>query len=217
MAQVYSVNAVGYVNLTMKPKFNLIANQLIRSPDATLATLFPAVPVESQVFTYEAGLYKAAIYLPADGGWLHPITGAPSDITLNPGQGAFFYNASTPAADVTVTFVGDVPQGNVGLSFPQFFTLAASVVPQAITLTPANGLPDRQEAQFLTYDTTSQSYNTALYNDGGPLNGQVPPGIGWQNSITGDPATPTLTVGQGFFIYNPSAAAYVWTRTFSVN
>ena len=215
MAQVYSVNAVGYVNLTLKPKFNLVANQLIRSPDATLATLFPSVPAECQVFTYSGGLYKSEIFLPADGGWLDSITGVPSTTTLNPGQGFFFYNASVPAADITVTLVGDVPQGDVGISFPQFFTLAASKVPQAITLTPANGLPDRLEAQFLTYDSATQSYNTALFNDGGPT--ANPPGIGWANSITGDPVTPTLTVGQGFFMYNPSPTPYVWTRTFSVN
>jgi hypothetical protein len=217
MAQVYSVNAVGYVNLTLKPKFNLVANQLIRSPDSKLNTLFPAVPTESQVFTYSGGLYKADIFDGSSGKWVDANSGEDSTTTLNPGQGFFFYNAANPAADITVTLVGDVPQGDVGITYGQFFTLSASKVPQQITLNPANGLPDKLEGQFLSYNATAQNYDTALINDGGPFTPGPNGPFGWVDSQTGLAANATVTVGQGFFLYNPNATPWVWTRTFSVN
>lgn len=213
MAQVYSVNAVGYVNLTLEKGFNLIANQLNRTPDNKLDTLLQGVPVESQVFKFNNGLYKADIYDSAN--WLDAETGDPSTTTVNPGEGFYFYNASTASpGQITVTLVGEVPQGNVGYSLPENrFHLVSSKVPQAIALTPANGFPDRLEALYQTYNALTQGYDTSLINDGGPGAG----GIGWQNSETGAPATPTPAVGQGFFIYVPAGGPLVWTRTFSVN
>jgi hypothetical protein len=205
MAQVYSVNAVGYVNLTLESGFNLIANQLNRTPDNKLDTILPGVPVESQVFKFSGGLYTADIY---DGSaWLNAESGAPSTTTMGPGQGFFFYNAKVPAGQITVTFVGEVPQGDVGFSMPQFFSLVSSKVPQSIVLSPANGFPNVLEALYLTYNATTQSYNTSLINDGS----------GWLDSESGAAATAQPAVGQGFFIYNPNPAPLVWTRTFSVN
>jgi hypothetical protein len=209
MAQVYSVNAVGYVNKTLEPGFNLIANQLDRTPDNKLDTLLGGVPVESQVFKYSSntGLYKADIY---DGAaWLDAESGNPSATTVNPGEGFFFYNAKVPAGQITVTFVGQVPQGNVGMSLPAGkFSLVSSKVPQSIALNPANGFPNVLESLYITYDAVAQGYNTSLINDGS----------GWLNSVSGDPAVAQPAVGEGFFIFNADTVnPLVWTRTFSVN
>jgi hypothetical protein len=205
MAQVYSVNAVGYVNVPVSPGFNLIANQLNRTGGNTLNALFSGVSAESQVFKYVAsnGSYTADIYDGAN--WLYAETGDPSVRTLSPGEGAFFYLAGATAQ--TITLVGEVPQGDVGLSLTPGFSLVSSKVPQSVPIDTI-GVPAVVESLFLTYNATVQGYNIALINDG----------TDWLHSETGvvTPATPK--VAEGFFFYNPSATVPIaWVRTFSVN
>lgn len=132
-------------------------------------------------------------------------SGDPSVRTLSPGEGAFFYLAGvTPA---TITLVGEVPQGNVGISLAPGFSLVSSKVPQSVPIDTI-GMPDVLEALYITYNATTQGYNTSLINDGSD----------WLDSESGvvTPATPK--VAEGFFLYNPSATVpIVWPRTFSVN
>jgi len=207
MAQVYSVNAVGYVNKVLPPGFSLIANQLNRTPDNKLDTILPGVPAESLVFKYvtATGLYTDDIY---DGtSWLNNQTGEPSTTTVNPGEGFFFYNANPAGAggDITVTMVGEVPQGDVGMSLPPLkFSLISSKVPQVVTLSPTIGFPHVAEALFLTY--VGGTYIT-LINDG----------TQWLNNETGEPTPATAQVGEGFFLYNAGGTPLNWVRTFSVN
>jgi hypothetical protein len=104
--------------------------------------------------------------------------------------------------------VGEVPQGDVGFSMGPGFSLVSSKVPQDISLTAANGFPQVLEAQYLTFNSATQNYNSTLINDGSA----------WFNNDTGEPADARPTVGQGFFIFNPSTTTpMVWTRSFSVN
>jgi hypothetical protein len=209
MAQVYSVNAVGYVNKVLPSGFSLIANQLTRTPDMKLDTLLPGVPTESLVQKYNSatGLYSTDIF---DGtSWLDNDSGAASTTTLSPGEGFFFYNASNPAADITVTFVGEVPQGDVGMTLPALrFSLIASKVPQVITLSPTVGFPHVPEALFMSF--VNGNYVT-LINDG----------TEWLNNDTGTPTPATAQVGEGFFLYNSGGPTGTdplnWVRTFSVN
>jgi hypothetical protein len=204
MAQaVYSVNAVGYINLTLKPGFNLVANQLNATGNNRLDTVLPAAPLETQVLKFANNNYTSDI---SDGAsWLDAGTGNPSTTAVNPGDGFFYFNPG--ASDVTATLVGEVPQGDVGFSMGPGFSLVSSKVPQDISLTAANGFPQVLEAQYLTFNAMTQNYNTALINDGSA----------WLDSSTGDPADARPTVGQGFFIFNPGTTPMVWTRSFSVN
>jgi len=204
MAQaVYSVNVVGYINLTMKPGFNLVANQLKASPNNKLDSVLPAAPLESQVLKFVNNDYVIDI---SDGAnWLDNATGNPSATTVTPGEGFFFLNPGN--ADTTVTLVGEVTTGNnLGVALAPGFNLVSSIVPQQIDLTAANGFPQVLETQFLTYNPVTQNYNTILINDG----------TGWLNNENGDPAVATAAVGQGFFIFNPGAA-FNWTRSFNPN
>ena len=52
MAQVYSVNIVGYINLTLPKGFTLIANQLNGSPDNKLETVIPAPPENTTIYKF---------------------------------------------------------------------------------------------------------------------------------------------------------------------
>jgi hypothetical protein len=205
MAQaVYSVNVVGYINLSMAPGFNLVANQLKASPNNSLNNVLPSVALESQVLKFVNNNYTTDIF---DGSaWLDNNTGNASTTTVSPGEGFFFFNPNAAAA--TVTLVGEVTTGNnLSVALGAGFTLASSIVPQAIALDPVNGFQDVTEMQYLTFNSGTQNYNTTLINDGS----------NWLNNETGDPvADPVPAVGQGFFIFNPGAAVS-WTRNFNPN
>jgi hypothetical protein len=205
MAQaVYSVNVVGYINLSMAPGFTLSANQLKSSPNNSLNNVLPSVALESQLLKFSNNNYTTDIF---DGSaWLDAGTGDPSTTTVSPGEGFFFFNPN-PSAQ-TVTLVGEVTTGNgLTVNLGSGFTLASSIVPQSIALNPANGFNNVLEMQYLTFNSATQNYNTALINDG----------TSWLNAETGDPvADPTPAVGQGFFIFNPDAAVQ-WTRSFNPN
>src|SRR4051812_8366959 len=90
MAQVYSVNVVGYINLNIPHGFSMIANQLNASPNNTVVTLFPSPPDQTTVFKYNAAtrVYDSADF--ADGAWEGNTA-----LSLGPGEGAFIY---TPVA-----------------------------------------------------------------------------------------------------------------------
>lgn len=206
MAQaVYSVNIVGYVNLTMKPGFNLVANQLNASPNNGLNSVLPAAPLESQVLKFANNNYTTDI---SDGSaWLDNATGNPSATTVSPGEGFFFFNPGT--TDSTATLVGEVRTGNgLTVTMGPGFNLVSSIVPQQIALSAANGFPQILEVQYLTFNPMTQNYNTTLINDG----------TQWLNNETGDPVpAPTPDVGQGFFIFNPGTTPISWSRNFNPN
>jgi hypothetical protein len=206
MAQaVYSVNVVGYINLTMKPGFNMVANQLKASPNNHLNSVLPSVPLESQVLKFVNGNYTADV---SDGSaWFDNSTGNPSTTTVSPGEGFFFFNPN--ATDVTTTLVGEVTTGNnLSVSLNPGFNLVSSIVPQDIDVTAANGFPLVLELQYLTFNAATQNYNAALVTDGAD----------WFNNETGDPTpAPRPTVGQGFFVFNPGNTTLNWSRNFNPN
>jgi hypothetical protein len=87
------------------------------------------------------------------------------------------------------------------------FGMVSSIVPQALPLTPANSFPQVLEMLYMNFNATTQTYDTALINDG----------TEWLDSVSGAPTTPTPAVGSGFFIFNPALSTINWTRSFSVN
>src|SRR5689334_21456877 len=109
MAQVFSVNAVGYVNKTIpKNSFLLVSNPL-KAATNTINALFSPVPAGFQVFIYKPGVgYDIGTYDDLEGAFLPASVGT---ATLLPGQGVFAKNPT--GSDVTITFVGEVQQGNL--------------------------------------------------------------------------------------------------------
>ena len=90
---VYSVNIVGYINLTLKPGLNLITAQLKgtnQNVNTILATTSPVLPDNSFLFTWNAAGQKFDNALLSAGGvWYDQTTGTPATTTVSPGQ-AFF-------------------------------------------------------------------------------------------------------------------------------
>jgi hypothetical protein len=128
-AQVYSVNAVGYVNVTFKKGFTLAANPL-NATDNKVAALFASAPDGTVIYKFTAaGTYDIN---GKDFGEFEK----PND-TMVPGEGVFVL----APADFTVTFVGEVPQGALKNSVPKGFSIKSSIVPQSGKLSTDLGFP----------------------------------------------------------------------------
>ncbi len=187
---VYSVNAVGFVNLNFPPGFTLAANPLEGATN-TVSVLFPAVPNGTSVFKFDStsGSYVGSTFL--FGSWNNP------GMTLVPGEGFFFKNPS--GTTITNTFVGNVKQGTLTTPLSAGFTLVGSQVPQSGLVATDLGLPIGNAESVFKFDTTSQAYTGGSFLFGS-----------WSGG-----GEPTISVGEGFFVKKNSSAS--WTRTFSVN
>jgi len=216
MAQVYSLNAVGYINVTCPPGFSIIANQL-NTGNNVITNLIPVDPNGSMdgdtiykfvnTGTPSTSGYHAILSADSLNGPYFWDGADPTTTTLNPGEAAFFYNNySTP---LTLTFVGTVLQGSLTNQFIVGFNLISSLVPQGgnvftnlgVSLDPA-GSQDGDTVYIMNggkYDQISSidSLNTPSLVDGA------------QN--------PSVNVGQGFFYYRNYPTTQLWIRNFNVN
>jgi hypothetical protein len=186
MAQVYSVNAVGYVNTKLAPGLNLISNPLIAT-DNTIGGLFKDLPDGTQVFKFTGSGF--GVIATKDITFDPPAAAA---TTVMPGEGVFVKNPTS--GELTVTFVGEVPQGALHNDLPKGLAIRSSMVPQAGTA-EALGLPGADGDQLFQW--TGTGYYISTYD------------AGW------DPALKPLKVGEAFFIKKANAAS--WDRNFSVN
>jgi hypothetical protein len=193
MAQVFSVNAVGYVNTVLKPGYNLVSNPLNASAN-NITTLFAGVPNQTRVFTYNGSSFTTYTYVGAPLNRWTPDGNA----VVNPGEGVFVFNPGS--TDLTVTFVGEVPQGNLSTPLPAGLSIKSSQVPQAGLATTDLGFPAAAGDRIFRY-TPGAGYSTFQYV-GAPLNRWTP-------------SEPTINVGEAVFVSVP--AAKTWTRNFSVN
>jgi len=200
MAQgtVFSVNAVGYVNTTVGPKFSIIANPLTAS-DNTIGGLFTTgiqgtIPDGFQVFRFVGTSFVSATYDSLNGAF--GPTSVTSQVIL-PGEGVFVRNPLSTA--VTITFVGEVSQGTLANTYPKGFSIRASQVPQAGKIDALGFVGVDGDAVF-QFDNVKQAY--------------VQSGFDGLNNAWGPPLG-TLQVGEGFFLKSANGGS--WNRTFSVN
>jgi len=155
MAQnVYSLNVVGYYNITIPPNsFALIANQL-NTTNNTLNNILPSVPDFTPLWKFSNGSYVPSTFLGEGIGW-------DPDLTLNPGEGAFIKNVTD--SPMTITFVGEVLQGSLTNQLPAGFSIVSSMVPVAGTLNDL-GVPGDDFDQ--AYKFASGSWTTSIYVEG---------------------------------------------------
>lgn len=193
---VYSVNAVGYVNVTVPAgKFALLTNPL-NQPTNSLAAVLPDVPANTLVYAYNPSSSSFSTFTKRSTGWTG--TGA-TTATLNPGQGFFIKNAGT--TDFTITFVGEVPQGtDLTVNYVAGFNLIGSIVPQAGKLETDLKFPAATNDKAYIFSTATQGYTTFTRR---------------ASSWTGGTGEPTLDVAGAMFYQ--AGAAGAWKRTFSVN
>jgi hypothetical protein len=201
-AQVYSVNAVGYVNVSLAPGFNLVSNPLnAGTGNNTVGKLMANVqggfPAQTRVYVFNeaTGAFFAPAVAFAPNGPLLPATSA--DLVVNPGTGMFVFIPGT--ATLTLTFVGEVMQGSLSNPIPTGFSVRANQVPQAGA--PSSfGMPGAQGDRFYRFNKATGGYFAPNANFGG----------------TWIPALPSIDVGEAFFLFRQGAPT-AWTRTFNVN
>ena len=202
MAQVYSVNVVGYINLTLRPGFTLVANQLNASPNNQVNTVFPSVPADSQIQKFANNNYTT--FFNDGSGWID-FDGNPTTVTVSPGEGFFFFNPG--GAPLTQTLVGEVVTGNgLTVPIPPGFSLISSIVPQDISLTPANGFSPVADMQLQKYTGVPPDFYQFFFHDGSQ----------WID-FDGNPADARLLVGEGGFVFNPTGSNRNWVHDFNPN
>jgi hypothetical protein len=137
------------------------------------------------------GTYDIYTFDDIDNAWL-PNANA----TLNPGEGAFF---TSPTA-TTLTFVGEVLQGNLTNSTPlNAFSIRSSMVPQAGAVTSVLGLPGEAGDQVYVY---RNGYTIYSFDD---------IDMNWL------PSEPSINVGEAFFLKkDPASTKSQWVRNFTV-
>jgi hypothetical protein len=217
-ANVYSVNVVGYINVTVNPGFNLIANQLdvdgVDSVSTVLNNGTPSSQEGANVLKFAGGNFSSDTYANNTGdvgfiGWYDSNTGNPSTNTIPPGTGFFYFN---PGGTTNLTLTGTVLQGTNSVALAAGFSLVSTIAPQAITLdtTATNNFPAGEGDNYLAFVggtfLTADTYATTTADVGF---------IGWYDSNSGNPAFPTPAVGQGFFYFNGGASKN-WSRNFQV-
>jgi hypothetical protein len=191
MAQsnVYSLNVVGYYNVPcVANQFVMVANQL-NTTNNTIGALFPS-PVPSTILLKFNGSWTQYQFDPDDLVW-YPDANA----TMNVGEAAL---VKSPSA-ATLTFVGEVLQGNLSNPFAAVGTYGAraSMVPQAGLVTTDLQFPAQPSDIVLKFVNGWTQY-------------QYDP-----DDLVFYPNEPTFGVGEGMLIKKAGATS-AWTRSFTV-
>ena len=201
-AQVYSVNAVGYVNVNIDNQFNMVSNPL-NAADNSIGNLFKniqgTIPGGLKVFIFDNAT-SAYITIQWDDLDLKFIPDADAARTLTPGNGVFVFNPGT--TQLKLTFVGEVPQGALQNPLPRGYSIKASQVPQEAKPSDV-GLTGQGGDKIFRYNKTTKAYDTYTYDD---LDSKWIP----------DPGLPAVPVGEAFFLFRAQSAGS-WDRNFSVN
>jgi hypothetical protein len=193
MAQsnVYSLNVVGYYNVACPAgQLVVIANQL-NTTNNTLGSVIPNPPPSSWFYKF-TGSWNPYQFDPDD------LTWYPDSLTtMNPGEGGYF----KAAAATTLTFVGEVSQGNLSnpLGTQGVLHVVSSQVPQAGYVTSDLGFPAEPSDWVYKYTGSWNPY-------------QFDP-----DDLTFYPSEPTFGVGEAMYIKkNVGGTATAWTRNFTV-
>jgi hypothetical protein len=124
-SNVYSLNAVGYINVTIPEGYSVISCPLISSPDNSLNTLFPASNTAFKGLKFY--LWTNGAYAGAASYTTRWVSGGEEQLT--PGTAGFIYNnPANGVGPITVTFVGQVPAGGTVPFYPGF-NLVSSILP----------------------------------------------------------------------------------------
>jgi hypothetical protein len=211
-SNVYSVNVVGYVNVTIPAnKYAMVSTPLTftgAGGNNITNVVGGSIPDGTFLFPFSNGTYLDSEQYFDGFGWF------PGAAVVGPGSGFF---VKTPAGvGATLTFVGEVVQGPATNALISGYSLVGSKVAQSVPLgdlTTAESttmhFPAADSDTLFFFDVASQSYKDAI---------QYFNGYGWFDSGVGGPGPvtgPSPAVAEAFFVYKPGPAAS-WTRSFTV-
>lgn len=195
VGQVYSVNVVGYIQLTVPKGLSIVANQLDNKNGNLLKDVIPALPDGSTVHFFKNGGYVSI-------GFFETWDPAAATTAFDLGSGAFLdIPADATDAGRKITFVGEVAQGAASNgTIPNGLSFASSRTPRAGLVTTDLKFPASIDGAFLyKYNNGIKNYDTF-----GTFGGE------W------DGAQPSVAVGEGFFFLNTSGAGVAWNQDFIV-
>jgi len=216
-SNVYSLNVVGYVNVTLRPGYNLITAQLgTASPTGAInvgLTNITGLADGSILFGWNAGAQDFAqpanwVGTPPDGpSWYNADYTALSTDTTPRGTSFFIKNESV--GNATLTMVGEVPQGANSRTVPALNSFLGDFVPVSQEII-TNGFPIADGSTVQTYDSVAGDYSQ-------PLNGVATPpdGPNWYNADYTAVLKFAPAVAQGFLYFTPAGSA-TWNRSFTV-
>ena len=194
--------AVAFHNHALKPGYNLISNPLIAT-DNSIGALFQRfngnVPDGTTVYKYVNGNFVIATWLEMERRFL-PEDAA--NTTLLPGEGAFVYIPGP--TERVITFVGEVPMGNLCVTIPSGFSIVSAPVPFALNAAQTLFIFPPAPLRTLTmyrYNPALRNYTTYSY---------IP-----QLFAEWMPALPVLAAGEAVWVHN-SGPAYNSCNTYEV-
>jgi hypothetical protein len=212
MAQVFSVNAVGYVNQAVPANgYAILSNPLNGNPDNNLDTTMalPDAYNGANIYRFNAATqrYYETMTFIAGFGWL---AADDADKVINPGEGFFLQNVA--GVPLNVTFVGEVPSGNTLNNIPggNKYSIKSALVPKGgrlgwTGLAGSLEFPAENGDNVYVFNPATQRYKeTYNYIDG----------LGWFHDV--DPVEgPDVQPGTGFFVQKLGATRD-WAMSFSV-
>ena len=213
MAQVYSVNAVGYVNISIPAHgYGILGNPLNGTNNSVSTILsLPNGYDGSNIYRFDPPTqsYLDTVSWIEGFGWLSP---SDPDPTINPGEGFFFQNGG--ATTINLTFVGEVPAGTLHnpVAGGNKYSIRSSVVPKGLKLGNVGvagtlEFPADDGDNVYIFDIPTQSYKDTY---------SYILGLGWISGSDPDPDGPVIPVATGFFSQK-TAPARDWVQSFSVN
>jgi hypothetical protein len=209
MAQVYSANIVGYINLSLVPKFNLVTVQLNGATNQVNPALANSTLADnSLLYQWDFTNKKYAQALTSFSGQWYDANFNLATNAVVLGQSFYIYNAGSSAA--TLTLVGDVPQGAISTSIVAGFGFYGDPVPVSQDLS-TNNFPIADNSLLYTWNPTTQKYNQALTG----FTAQTA-GTGGQGFFDANFARVVVApaVGQGFVYFNAGGVSN-WNRSFT--
>jgi len=241
MAQsnVYSLNVVGYVNITVVPGYNLISLPLQNAdPTSSINSVLTntsyngsplLAPNGVAVYTWAGTSFNPEVIAGGDGNWYDQTGSFLVTNPLPPGKG-FFFSLPTQAqqialgnspiiSNLTITVVGSVLTGTNSYPVKTGFDFYGNFEPIQGDLT-TNGLPVVDNSQYYTFN--GHAYSSVLYglgtNDSAlDLSGNPAPypaftDAGGDAIVVANPA-----VGQGFLYKYIGGTATTWVNVFTVH
>jgi len=192
---VYSINVVGYINLTLNTPFSLIANQLDNGAGNLVTNMFTGLPLQTVVYKFTGSNYQSLTFL----GGANWTPQGNRQMTCAPGEGVFVRKPAT-ATTINLTFVGEVMQGTLVNPVAIGFDIYSGMVPQAGGLTTVHNYQPANQDVVYKFNGTNYAGKTWL--------GTLP--VPRWNPV----GEPVLEVGEAVFIN--SRTVKNWTRDFTI-
>jgi hypothetical protein len=191
-SNVYSLNVVGYVNKVIagggpNGSYTAVANPLNAATN-TIGALLSSLPSGAAVLKWN-GVDDYDIYDKVGANFVPN-----GNASLAPGEGVLIYLLS---GSVTNTFVGEVLQGNLTNAYAAGLTMSGNKVPDSGPVSSMQLTNVPSGSALLKWNFALQDFD---------IFDRV--GANWI------PATPTLDVGESFFM--SAISPFNWVRNFTV-